>query len=108
MIEYPARIERAGVRFRMELYGHERQFLVDKAFVRAVVRVLEPGTEAARDLFDRKAVVLGREVRSLRTHEPCRLVLTAMPEFHFVRRPARGKRQDLVAKTNPQHGDFFL
>jgi len=42
-IEDPAGVERARIRFRMELHRHERQFVVNQAFIGAIVAIFGLG-----------------------------------------------------------------
>src|SRR5689334_13879463 len=89
----------------MELDREKRARRVAHAFVRAVVRVGEPGVPAGGQgrRVDRVAVVLRGDVAAARAFFQAGLVVAAMAELELVGARARGEREQLVAEADPQY-----
>src|SRR5207245_11145787 len=94
-----------GPRLGMVLHGENRELPVGHAFDRAVVEIqvrdFELGT-GERVGIDRKSVVLRRDVDASAAKILDRLVASPVSELQFVRLPAEGKGQQLMAEADSE------
>src|SRR5437870_8962674 len=98
-------VPRPGARLGMVLHGEDRELPVGHAFERAVVEIqvrdFELGT-GERVRVDRESVVLRCDVDASAPKILDRLVASPVSELQFVRLPAEGKGQQLMAETDSE------
>ena len=84
----------------MKLNGHKRQSVVDNPFVGAVVAVYKPFPESFGNFPYRETMILRREITFVLASLYHGLILAPVTEFHFISRPAKRERENLIAETN--------
>src|SRR4029450_5327967 len=98
------RVDGAGLRLRMELHGKKWALSVPHSLVCPIIGIEKPRLPARRQslIVHRIAVVLRRDVTSLRPHLDAGLILATMPVLQFERVGTRRQTKQLVSQTNPQ------